>query len=211
MKNYFKKMSLLLAVSSTIALTSSIGAFAEEIPYIPAEAFAGDNYVVGVSNLNNTIENSAIIGNRLFKPEKGWMRYNQDNSKITYDGIWYEINPTSPFDTQKTMTTGASVKFNFVGNKIRIIGMHLISESSNIEICIDGKKEIFSESNKNYNIPALVYEKLDLENTEHTVVITNQMNKPCDIDAIDINEGGELKLYSDQVATTTPAAVQATV
>ena len=195
MKNYFKKMSLLLTVASTIALTSSIG------------VFAADDYITGVSNLNNTTENSGVVGSKLLQPEKGWIRFNQDNSNITYSKIMYSSDSQwSQWsdDTIFTNSVGANLKFNFVGNKIRIISPVLESYSSNIEISIDGKAETFSEyfSGAGLNDSRLVFEKSNLSSGEHTVVITCKDNHWVHLDAIDINEGGELKPYDITINNT---------
>jgi len=40
-----------------------------------ASAEEAVDYEKGVTNLNNTPENSAVIGSRLLKPEIGWKRY----------------------------------------------------------------------------------------------------------------------------------------
>jgi len=179
MKNYFKKMSLLLAVSSTIALTSSIGAFAAE------------DYVTGVNNLNSTAQNSAVVGSGLSNPEKGWIRFNQDNSNIAYTGFIREFQGTN-----EIAGIDNTIKFNFVGNQIRLIAARY-PQKYNIEISIDGKVQTFNENSSNGSLEqsSIVFEKRGLTDGEHTVVIRNLVQASINLDAIDISAGGQLKPY----------------
>jgi len=153
-------------------------------------------------------------------PEVGWTRFNHNDSNLSYGSGWW----TEYQNAKITSVLGATVRFNFVGDKIRIIGSSWIANSENIEISIDGKVETFSEKTKNSVDDSLVYEKIGLENGEHTVAITKKSENWIYIEAIDINEGGKLKPYTGEtatdvttkvgeipVATTTSAAVKVTI
>ncbi|MNH28585.1 hypothetical protein D3C79_887630 [compost metagenome] len=49
-----------------------------------ASAAEAIDYEEGVTNLDNTPENSAILGSQLLKPEIGWKRYDTKTSEIKF-------------------------------------------------------------------------------------------------------------------------------
>jgi len=133
MKKYLKKMSLLLVVSSTITLTSAVS------------AFAADDYITGVGNLNGTTQNSAKVYDNLLQPEKGWIRFNDDNSNIEYSKYWRRDTSR---DYSRACGSQDTAKFNFIGNEIRIIGEVLGDspwDTVYSEIWIDGNKYTFTQ------------------------------------------------------------------
>ena len=66
MINLFKKGFIYLVLMLLV-----LGSFSVE----SASAAEAVDYEEGVTNLNNTPENSAVVGKSLKKPEKGWKRY----------------------------------------------------------------------------------------------------------------------------------------
>ncbi|OSA69881.1 Ig-like domain-containing protein [Clostridium botulinum] len=168
-----------------------------------AHAEENNDFVIGTHNLNNTPQNSAKLGDKLIKPEKGWKRYDDSNKNIIYEGkfdkrtndsryynkTWTQLNPSS---------IGSTCKFNFVGTKIRIIGAKTDISDENISINIDNKIYHFSSQSSLHNpTPLLLFESPTLQNKEHNVKIQIHSNKYSIIDAIDINENGELKSYEE--------------
>ncbi|GAE01902.1 protein containing cell adhesion domain [Clostridium botulinum B str. Osaka05] len=172
-----------------------------------AHADGNNEFVIGTNNLNNTLQNSAKIGDLLRKPEKGWKRYDDSNKNIIYEGkfdkmtndnryynnTWTQLNPSS---------IGSTCKFNFVGTKIRIIGAKSDISDGNISINIDNKVYHFSAQSSHNANPLLLFESPTLQNKEHNVKIQIHSNKYGIIDAIDVNENGELKSYEETVEET---------
>ena len=66
MINLFKKGSIYLTLILLVLISVNVES---------ASAAEAVDYEEGVTNLNNTPENSAIIGSRLLQPEIGWKRY----------------------------------------------------------------------------------------------------------------------------------------
>ncbi|MFB7157412.1 Ig-like domain-containing protein [Lysinibacillus sp. NPDC056232] len=189
MVNMFKKSFIYLALMLLVLVSFSIGS---------ASAAEGVDYEEGVSNLNNTPENSAKIGDQLLKPEKGWKRYDDSNPIIKYIGSWdivsghSDYNKTQHFTTYNTQAAIDSYfTFNFKGTKLRIISPAWNTSSSNIEVIIDGKIiETYSAYSNKQQRQTLIYEEVGLEDKIHEVVIKNKTTKYLILDAIDID--GEL-------------------
>jgi len=220
MKNCFKKMIIMFVMVLGIMGTYSI------------EAFADDNFEIGRNNLNNTSENSAKVGDILEHPEKGWKRYDDFNSNIIYSSDFkYGDNHISSYNHTWHQVSNnykpEHINFNFRGSKIRIISTLFQEYPENSYIRIDGIEHQFNiQSNEQYQ--TLVFTKDNLENTNHTVeIIQKDINYKIGLvlDAIDIDEDGELLPYTELIsldkqsltlkeassqkitATTTPAAL----
>ncbi|MFF2796051.1 Ig-like domain-containing protein [Lysinibacillus xylanilyticus] len=156
-------------------------------------AAASNDYVEGVSNFNNTHENSAIIGSTITKPEIGWKRYDTYNSpKILTNLKTSSVYSGSMFYNGSTMFYNDTVTFNFYGSKFRIISAMYSTRSTSLEVNIDGDiVDIFSENVSNLNQNSgqrLAYEKNNLSLGMHVVKINNLDSKGIfEIDAIDVD------------------------
>ncbi|SHI63642.1 Uncharacterized conserved protein YjdB, contains Ig-like domain [Clostridium cavendishii DSM 21758] len=189
-----KKISLVLSIILAFTFFSFLN---------PTSARAENkDVVVGEKNLNST-----NLGDQLLQPEKGWKRYDDSNININYIGNWKKFNHESLYnkssnesDTSKTN----KVKFKFSGNKFRIISWNSNTDSN---ISSEAKINIDNEKSGKINFKVgtviqgsvLVYQNLELDNKEHIVEIINESNKYISIDAIDIDENGELKPYVDSI------------
>lgn len=133
------------------------------------------------------------VGQALTVPENGWKRYDDRDAAIEYIGSWSKTTSTSA--NSSTMSESAaiddSIRFNFKGTKIRIISATNTTGSSNIEIIIDGVKETFTNINP-LVWQALVYEKINLTDGMHEVIVTNKSTGRIFFDAIDIDSTGRL-------------------
>lgn len=146
----------------------------------------------------------ATIGQALTAPESGWRRIDDTDSNIEYSGATWTARASMPNNYNSTdhyAGTGATVKFNFTGTKLRIIAVMSSSMSDNIEIKIDGKTEQYLGKSSSDVWQALNYEKTGLFDGEHDVEITNKSASSAlllGIDAIDIDSNRELKIYKKQ-------------
>ncbi|EKS4344987.1 hypothetical protein QB607_002990 [Clostridium botulinum] len=160
----------------------------------------------------------ATIGQQLLQPENGWKRYDDTDSNISYVGDWvkgsnsifyggsYNTIAYSPALTNKTLIC----KFNFTGSKIRIISSITKWRSEKLLIKIDNLEERYGENNSdetnNTSVQKVIYEKVRLTNKEHIVEIYmdslttirpgDNSYKAAELDAIDIDENGELRPYN---------------
>ncbi|WP_338651557.1 Ig-like domain-containing protein [Lysinibacillus sp. Y5S-8] len=196
MVNLFKKSFIYLTLVLLVLVSFSVES---------ASAAEVIDYEEGVTNLNNAPKNSAIVGSRLLKPEIGWKRYDDSNLKIEYLGdvyktqndLYYNSGYSSfslkhPFNNELN-----GIKFNFIGTKIRLIGLNSsVYRSSNIVIEIDGVAERFNQNGAVDTKTTLVYEKTGLTNMQHSVFIyaddkTSKVGIDSsvryDLDAIDID------------------------
>ncbi|MBP2633089.1 MAG: hypothetical protein H6Q70_3717 [Firmicutes bacterium] len=150
----------------------------------------------------------ATVGEQLTAPETGWKRYDDTNSNISYLGTGWDVDSTySPYNGGRSrntaITSDRSIRFNFTGSNLRIIGILSSNWSNNLQISVDGITESFSQyNNATATSQVLNYEKLNLSNGEHSVIITNTASVYWGLDAIDIDETGELKPYAPIVAPT---------
>lgn len=161
--------------------------------------FAVDDSEIGTHNLNDTAQNSAKIGDTLSRPEKGWRRYDGTDKYVDFYGKGWNggsIYIDAYRRTSKmTSDTNDYLSFKFTGDKIRIVldSVSYFGSSGNdkINVSIDGIKESFRTSLSKY--PTLAYEKLNLANGEHNVIITLKEVNNFDFDAIDVSENGSVK------------------
>ena len=130
-------------------------------------------------------------------PEYGWERINANNDKIIYQGSWTNDTCIGSYNKYRklTNTKDSICKFYFKGSKIRIIGADMNTYANNIFISIDGNEYSFNENIHNSNSnsypcisQSMVFEKLDLRNVPHEVIIKNidSNSKYVVLDAIDL-------------------------
>ncbi|MFC9540755.1 Ig-like domain-containing protein [Lysinibacillus sp. NPDC056959] len=181
MINLFKKGFIFLAFTLLIL----VGISAERA------SAAEVDYEEGVTNLNNTPENSAVIGSTILTPEIGWKRYDSSYSpKITSSDSYSTKH--SMFYKGSTVFYNDTVTINFYGSKFRIISAIWSTYSTKLEVSIDGEVvDTFSENINNLNLnwgQRLVYEKNNLSLGMHVVKIKNLDPQGIfEIDAIDVD------------------------
>ncbi|WP_429795282.1 protein containing cell adhesion domain protein [Bacillus paramobilis] len=139
------------------------------------------------------------VGDILTKPEPGWKRFDDTDSNIEYKGVWAtEKSPTHYNSTchykhsssnKPPDSNPISIKFNFKGTKLRIIGFKGNSYDSDAKILIDGKEEVINFKSTEFLSQCIVYEKLNLSSGVHTVEVKGIY---MTLDAIDIDADGSL-------------------
>lgn len=151
---------------------------------------------------NNSIEvNAASIGQQLLQPEEGWKRYENTDPHFKYIGSWELFNQPNGYrlsggNGHMTSTdTVDKVTFKAKTTKIRFIGWAsktdpIISEKT--KITIDGIPYYFTNKIGSPNGAMLLFEKVGLDNIEHTIEIANDSGKYYLLDAIDIDSDGSL-------------------
>ncbi|NFM12024.1 Ig domain-containing protein [Clostridium botulinum] len=192
MKNYFKKILVMFVMVLTIMGGYTINAFAD------------DSFEIGTSNLNNTTENSAEIGDRLEHPEISWKRYDNSDRKFKCNGMISRAGTTNASykGTDALLDNDSLLNFKFYGTKLRIIGGYYKNASNNVKVIIDGSTELF-DCSKSYDESTgwqvLQYEKKGLPLVTHEVTITNLSSdqRSYYFDAIDIDDDGELLKYEE--------------
>ena len=143
----------------------------------------------------------ATVGQQLLQPESGWRRYDDTNSLIKYNGNWTTFNSSNYYNNTiyHTKVMGDNITFLFKGTKVRIIaaknGIPTAMGSSNATIKIDGIEETISFYNPTVLYQLLIYEKIDLEDKIHRIELINNENNYIWLDAIDIDDDGELIRY----------------
>jgi hypothetical protein len=139
----------------------------------------------------------ATIGQALTAPEAGWRRYDNTDSRIKYTGTWSTATGSQYYggSTQFTYVNTDTVKFKFMGTKLRIISANDSYSANGGTITIDGVTVPYIQLYGTSGM-VLVYEKLNLANTIHEVIITatqaSSPNKNINLDAIDIDSTGYL-------------------
>ncbi|UYZ36808.1 Ig-like domain-containing protein [Clostridium beijerinckii] len=213
MKDYFKKFSIMFILLLAIM---GIGAIQ-----------------------NGIVAKAATIGQQLTQPESGWKRYDDTDSNISYEGSgWKIFNSTTQCyggsEHGIYQSANNKIKFNFTGNKIRLIGQQYTDRCNIISVKIDNAVSTFSQiGGTQTGVSGVInfsldYEKTDLLNEEHSIEITIP-NKVYILDAIDLDYSGKIKPFNenissislnkstdslqvgqidDLIATTTPAGIQ---
>ncbi|KEI99570.1 hypothetical protein N496_08330 [Clostridium botulinum A2B3 87] len=176
-----------------------------------AHAEENNKFVIGTNNLNNTPKNSAKVGDVLKDPEVGWKRYGSTNMNIKYtpESGWAKNLDNSSYNK---VYMGAKNKgewkmcFNFSGTKLRIIGRMAHDYDENAILMLDNKQYSvnFKRIGSSGSTTCLVFDVNNLANTNHSVILSYNKNTTpytldAGIEAIDINENGELKPYKEAV------------
>ena len=99
-------------------------------------------------------------------------RHEESDSSIYYSGSW--TNNKNPNCSGKggvySKTPGSYIKYTFNGTGIRVIG-YLDKNKGIININIDGKEQIIDLYSKNVLINRNLYEKTNLNDGQHTIII----------------------------------------
>lgn len=143
---------------------------------------------------------AASVGGQLTTPADGWQRIDDRNKNISYTGSNWNFATSDDRFYDGTYSwskngDGDKIEFTFVGTSLRVIGGLRDDHSDKIAITIDGETEYFSEYKKDISITEgkiLVYEKIGLEDTMHTVEMRKINKGNFSLDAIDINAEGSI-------------------
>jgi uncharacterized protein YjdB len=194
--NLFKKRFIFLTLMVLALVSFSVES---------ASAAEGVDYEEGVTNLNNTPENSAVVGDRLTQPEIGWKRYDDNHNKIIYEkDKWtrHTIN-TATSDYKKgsmgaKKNVSAKMEFWFLGSKLNIITYRATSYSKDALVKIDGIDQGYLQSVGSNQSQILAFKKEGLNFGIHKVEVMVTSTSPIvetfnlRIDAIDIDSDGSL-------------------
>lgn len=138
----------------------------------------------------------ATIGQPITAPESGWIRYNDNDSRILYTGAWLNNNNAGNEyggSEHWGQDANATISFKFMGTKLRIIAQTHGWCGHNVTIKIDENTYTFSEyGDYGGQYQVLCFEKQDLSAGQHTVTITNPDSTYWNLDAIDIGNDGYL-------------------
>lgn len=155
----------------------------------------------------------AKVGEQLLAPEVGWQRIESENANISYTGSWINNSDGGTSGGYYMNSTGSEDKlsFNFIGTKLRMIGAsNTISyRPENMQIYIDGSLVGTYNQIGSILYRRLDFEKVDLVNKEHTVVVTVNGSTPVKgycFDSIDIDSDGEIKSYTGTPSVPTPTS-----
>lgn len=152
----------------------------------------------------------ATVGQQLLAPEAGWKRLDLTDSNFEYTGGNYDYG-TNP--TKVRIYNYCNMKFNFTGSKFRLLVTTDSSTSSGGKgfISIDGEAEVaFYTSSLSYDTFILIYEVTNLDNDQHYVTIRDNGGFYLVINAIDIDENGELKPYNPNPTPAIPTPTNLT-
>ncbi|QPQ35576.1 Ig-like domain-containing protein [Lysinibacillus sp. JNUCC-52] len=194
MINLFKKGFIYLTLMVLALVSISVeSALAAEVV----------DYEEGVTNLNNTPENSAVVGNSLKKPEKGWKRYDDNHEKLIYEkDKWVSYTGNSAdykkgsMGAKKKVT--AKMEFWFLGSKINIITYRAPTYTQDAVVKIDGIDQGYLQSYGSTQSQTVAFKKEGLPFGIHKVEVaitstpSNVDTFTLRLDAIDIDINGSL-------------------
>jgi len=153
------------------------------------------------------------VGKPLPNPDSGWRRYDETDSRIKYSGSgWtsWALAGANNGNIKGTTNSNDSFTFKFYGTQFRLITSSRIDRSQNISVVIDGgalETIAFgydaSVSAGNSPTPAVLgYERRGLSKGNHTVTLTLNDTNSLTIDAIDIDDTGQLESWVGQQVMT---------
>lgn len=135
--------------------------------------------------------------------ETGWQRYDDTAPNIVYTGTWTKSSTSGCYNSTESYTnkSGDTIKFSFVGTRLRIIG-NKYDGNVNTPITVDGVAYTYSASNATLIRQALLFELTDLQYGKHDVVLTSPGTTYLELDAIDIDSSGKLvPIIGSQLST----------
>ncbi len=150
----------------------------------------------------------ATIGDKLTVPEDGWKRIESSDKKFLLDSIFIDYSDPSlsnkdafyiPSGESKEKILDTQIKFNFSGNKIRIIASRASAYSREMCLTIDGNDYIGSSYNHSTIRPIITFECLDLKDKKHNAILKSLDGLRYDFDAIDLDINGELYEYDENI------------
>lgn len=142
----------------------------------------------------------ATIGQVLIAPESGWKRIDNTDANLTYEGSWSPQVLSSHYNNSLIYTNskGSKIKFNFTGDKIRLILNNYTNNETATKVSIDGvSTTVNSRLASGELFQVLAYEKLGLANSQHLVEIETVSNDYFRFDALDISDTGEILPYRE--------------
>ncbi|GMB02268.1 hypothetical protein [Pelosinus sp. IPA-1] len=154
----------------------------------------------------------ATIGQVLTAPENGWKRIEDSDVNITYEGsTWQVFSDTSSSggNYRRCSQSNDTIKFNFIGTKLRVIGATNKWGSEKVNVIVDGATTVCSFlGSLAYQV--VIFEVVNLPKGEHSVKIENLENDYyLWFDALDIDDIGELKPYMPVVRIGSPVNLEA--
>lgn len=145
------------------------------------------------------------IGNKLSSPEVGWKRYDSGLPIFKYTGDWTPQTITGTYNGSENLTTynvaganGAIASFIFRGTRLRLIASRWTSNSSSIDIVIDGVT-VTNLSQNGTETRQILFFQIDFgsEGTRKIEII-NRTQLYLGLDAVDIDTGGSI-YHPDEV------------
>lgn len=163
--------------------------------------------------LGNQHAFAATVGQALTAPEEGWQRIDDKDSRITYTGTWTTLTNTSCYNGSShynySTESQKSIKFTFVGTKIRII-QYKNPWTGLCNIKIDNVDYGTINSICNSSIfQILTFEATGLTSGTHSVEMYGGTTNTFNLDAIDIDSNGYI--VDPSVVLSTGIALNKTV
>ncbi|MGQ8871424.1 discoidin domain-containing protein [Paenibacillus sp. TSA_86.1] len=160
-------------------------------------------YGLDAIDIDNTGYLLAQLGQQLTAPEPRWRRYDDSHSAFVYLGenwIYQQTGVSGLYNSTHHYSAqglgGNEIKLKFYGTKFRLISSTGSDFADDILVTIDENTEYFSAKTGSTIAlrQRLTYEKLNLPLGVHEVRLTSGTNGSwrLDLDAIDIDENGEL-------------------
>ncbi|WP_312113527.1 discoidin domain-containing protein [Brevibacillus reuszeri] len=154
----------------------------------------GSQYIsLDAIDIDDTGSIKLPLGVQLTSPEPGWKRYDDSLPQFVHTGTGW----TAAANNKYTTDIAATIKFAFIGTKIRFIHRTYSNHRSTV-VTIDGVSETYTTAQYGDKTQILAYEKTGLENKRHEVIISflNDNTYSNNFDFIDIDETGSLEFMS---------------
>lgn len=141
---------------------------------------------------------TVLMGTALTTPDTGWKRYDCTSGAFQYNPVGSNVwsFSTAPNRWAANAGTKQTIKFNFTGTKLRLLGYNGADRSMDITIQIDGgAPATFSQYNANVGVSyALNYEVTGLSAGIHTATITvgNSFSTGIVFQAVDVDSAASI-------------------
>lgn len=131
----------------------------------------------------------ANIGEQLLQPEAGWQRFNYNDTRIKIVGGY----PDSGGYKNSLIVNPASITIYFTGTSIRLLCSIYDNQSTDVLVTIDGKEFHYSaHKSSTVVLCGLAFEKTNLKDKPHKLVMKNNNGGDYTLDAVDILDDKKL-------------------
>lgn len=150
----------------------------------------------------------ATVGQKLTAAEAGTVRYEQDNSLFSYAGNWTTVGGVGSGGSQVyTADPTASVKYNFTGSTLTILGQTNTTRPPSHTLKVDGVSYTYTDYSTTVQASTVIFSKSDFGPGEHYAEQTYPNvagSLVGTFDAVDVS--GVIKPYNESIKTPSPQA-----
>jgi hypothetical protein len=159
---------------------------------------------------------TVTLGNVCAYAETGWKRLDDRSGYFPFEGNWPWFEDSNCYMNNYTVAVdkGDSLKFNFTGSKLRLIGNSVKNKDTKMKVEIDGKVAgIFTQYSETTKYNVVNFETTQLADKEHYVKISFDGTPGIpnySLDCVEIGEGKSVLAYNESIQKASQIEIKPT-